>query len=103
MKLVVLQELGIYDIQSFDPVLGKTLIEFRALVERRKYLKSVGEISADNLDPCFRDTKVKDLHLDFTLPGYPDYILASGPDKEMVVIFLLLLFFIYFFLPVLTF
>ncbi|XP_076950087.1 E3 ubiquitin-protein ligase UPL4-like [Bidens hawaiensis] len=83
-KLLLGKELGLYDIQSFDPVLGKTLIEFRALVERRKYLKSVGEISADNLDLHFRDTKVKDLHLDFTLPGYPDYILASGPDIEMV-------------------
>lgn len=84
MKLVVLQELTLYDIQSFDPVLSKTLIEFQALVERRKYLESVGETPADDLDSCFRDTKVKDLHLDFTLPGYPDYILASGPDKEMV-------------------
>ncbi|KAL8214456.1 hypothetical protein R6Q57_003905 [Mikania cordata] len=84
MKLVVLQELTLYDIQSFDPVLGKTLVEFQALVERREYLESVGEISADDLDPCFRDTKINELHLDFTLPGYPDYILASGPDKEMV-------------------
>ncbi|KAK9068485.1 hypothetical protein SSX86_012599 [Deinandra increscens subsp. villosa] len=83
-KLILGQELTLYDIQSFDPVLGKTLIEFQALVERRKYVESVGEISANDLDPCFRDTKIHDLHLDFTLPGYPDYILASGPDKEMV-------------------
>ncbi|KAD3337492.1 hypothetical protein E3N88_33012 [Mikania micrantha] len=83
-KLILGQELTLYDIQSFDPVLGKTLVEFQALVERREYLESVGEISADDLDPCFRDTKINELHLDFTLPGYPDYILASGPDKEMV-------------------
>ncbi|KAI3677127.1 hypothetical protein L1987_86748 [Smallanthus sonchifolius] len=83
-KLLLGQELTLYDIQSFDPVLGKTLVEFQALVERRKYLESVGETSANDLESYFRDTKVKDLHLDFTLPGYPDYILASGPDKEMV-------------------
>ncbi|KAJ0503251.1 putative HECT domain, armadillo-like helical, HECT, E3 ligase catalytic domain-containing protein [Helianthus annuus] len=83
-KLILGQELNLYDIQLFDPVLGKTLIEFQALIERRKYLESVGKISADDLNLCFHDTKINDLHLDFTLPGYPDYILASGPDKEMV-------------------
>ncbi|KAJ9559067.1 hypothetical protein OSB04_013681 [Centaurea solstitialis] len=83
-KLFVGQELTVYDVQSFDPDLGKTLIEFQALVERQKYLESVGENTAIELDSCFRGTKIEDLHLDFTLPGYPDYVLASGPDKEMV-------------------
>ncbi|KAI7724831.1 hypothetical protein M8C21_006945 [Ambrosia artemisiifolia] len=83
-KLILGQELTLYDVQSFDPVLGKTLIEFQALVERKKYLESIGETSVGNLDPCYRETKVNDLHLDFTLPGYPDYVLASGPDREMV-------------------
>nr|XP_043609568.1 E3 ubiquitin-protein ligase UPL4 [Erigeron canadensis]XP_043609569.1 E3 ubiquitin-protein ligase UPL4 [Erigeron canadensis] len=83
-RLILGQELTMYDIQSFDPVLGKTLIEFRALVERRKYLELIGQSSAVNHDPCFRDTKIEDLHLDFTLPGYPDFMLVSGPDKEMV-------------------
>ncbi|KAI3696775.1 hypothetical protein L6452_29309 [Arctium lappa] len=83
-KLILGKELTVYDIQSFDPDLGKTLIEFQALVQRRKYLESVGENSTVELDSCFRGTKIEDLHLDFTLPGYPDYILASGPDKEMV-------------------
>ncbi|GJZ59843.1 hypothetical protein Tco_0615659, partial [Tanacetum coccineum] len=77
-------ELTVYDIKSFDPVLGKTLIEFEAFVERRKYLQSIGENSAVNLDPCFRDTKIEDLHLGFTLPGYSDFILGSGAGKEMV-------------------
>ncbi|KVI00005.1 HECT-like protein [Cynara cardunculus var. scolymus] len=83
-KLFFGQELTVYDIQSFDPDLGKTLIEFQALVQRRKYLESVRENSTAELDSCFRGTKIEDLHLDFTLPGYPDYILASGPNKEMV-------------------
>ncbi|GKA77721.1 hypothetical protein Tco_0784258 [Tanacetum coccineum] len=73
-----------YDIKSFDPVLGKTLIEFQALVKRRKYMQSIRANSAVNLDMCFRDTKTEDLHLDFTLPVYPDIILGFGADKEMV-------------------
>ncbi|KAL4560548.1 hypothetical protein LXL04_032701 [Taraxacum kok-saghyz] len=80
-KLILGQELSVYDIQSFDGGLGKTLIEFEALVERKKYLELIGEI---NSEFEFRGTKIEDLHLDFTLPGYPDYVLASGPDKEMV-------------------
>lgn len=32
----------------------------------------------------FRDTRIEDLCLDFTLPGYPDMVLASGPDHIMV-------------------
>ncbi|KAI3512096.1 hypothetical protein L1887_19286 [Cichorium endivia] len=79
-KLILGQELTMYDIQSFDAGLGKTLVEFQALVERKKYLEKFGE----NSEFEFRGTKIDDLHLDFTLPGCPDYILASGPDKETV-------------------
>lgn len=32
----------------------------------------------------FRDTRIEDLCLDFTLPGYPDIVLASGTDNSMV-------------------
>jgi len=32
----------------------------------------------------FRDTSIEDLCLDFTLPGYPDIVLASGTDHSMV-------------------
>lgn len=35
-------------------------------------------------DLCFRDSSVEDLGLDFTLPGYNDYILACGPDYVTV-------------------
>ncbi|CAH1441958.1 unnamed protein product [Lactuca virosa] len=79
-KLILGKELTVYDIQSFDAGLGKTLIEFQALVERKKNLERFGK----NSEFEFRGSKIQDLHLDFTLPGYPDYILASGPDKEMV-------------------
>ncbi|KAB1223893.1 E3 ubiquitin-protein ligase UPL4 [Morella rubra] len=88
------QELTVYDIQSFDPELGRTLLEFQALVSRKKFLESVsGENSPCEFDLCFRDTSIEDLCLDFSLPGYPNYILASGPDHKMVMQTLRLLLF----------
>lgn len=76
-----------YDIQSFDPELGGTLLEFQALVSRKKFLECVDlENSAPEFtDLCFRGTRIEDLCLDFTLPGYPHYVLASGPDHGMVI------------------
>lgn len=74
-----------YDIQSFDPELGSTLLEFQAVVNRKKYSESIcGENSTFDLDSCFRGTRVEDLYLDFTLPGYPEYVLTSEADKKMV-------------------
>ncbi|KAL2481452.1 E3 ubiquitin-protein ligase UPL4 [Abeliophyllum distichum] len=55
-KLILEKELTVYDILSFDPGFGK-------------------------LDLCFRNTRVEDLYLDFTLPGYPDYALIAASDK----------------------
>ncbi|KAJ9181624.1 hypothetical protein P3X46_009736 [Hevea brasiliensis] len=82
-KLILQQELSLYDIQSFDPGLGRTLLEFQALVNRRKFLKSaLEENSCNTVDACFRNTRIEDLCLDFTLPGYPDYILHQ--DHKMV-------------------
>ncbi|XP_050227305.1 E3 ubiquitin-protein ligase UPL4 isoform X2 [Mercurialis annua] len=82
-KLILQQELNLYDIQSFDPELGRTLLEFQALVQRKKFLGSaLGENSCSTFDACFRNTRIEDLSLDFTLPGYPDYILHQ--DHKMV-------------------
>lgn len=76
-----------YDIFSFDPELSTALLEFQAVFERKKYFESVyGETSSLNRDACFRNTTIEDLCLDLTLPGYPDYILTSGPDPQLVVI-----------------
>ncbi|CAL5389539.1 unnamed protein product [Camellia sinensis] len=84
-KLILGQELTVYDIHSFDPELSRALLEFQAVVERKRYLESVcGENSALKLNLCFRNTTIEDLSLDFSLPGYPDYILTSGPDPKMV-------------------
>ncbi|EXC16279.1 E3 ubiquitin-protein ligase UPL4 [Morus notabilis] len=84
-KLILGQKLGLFDILSFDPELGRTLLEFKALADRKLFLESTGrEIPSFKVDSCFRDTRIEDLFLDFTLPGYPDFLLASGPDYEMV-------------------
>ncbi|KAJ0028429.1 hypothetical protein Pint_35570 [Pistacia integerrima] len=79
------RELSLYDIQSFDPELGSTLLEFQAVVNRKKYSESIcGQNSTFDLDSCFRGTRVEDLYLDFTLPGYPEYVLTSEADEKMV-------------------
>ncbi|KAL7195450.1 hypothetical protein ACSBR1_035636 [Camellia fascicularis] len=84
-KLILGQELTVYDIYSFDLGLGRALLEFQAVIERKRYLESVcGENSTLKLDSCFRNTTIEDLCLDFTLPGYPDYVLTSGPDPKLV-------------------
>ncbi|XP_058208915.1 E3 ubiquitin-protein ligase UPL4 isoform X2 [Rhododendron vialii] len=84
-KLILGQDLTVYDIFSFDPELGMALLEFQAVFERKKYFESVyGETSSLKRDACFRNTTIEDLCLDLTLPGYPDYILTSGPDPQLV-------------------
>lgn len=80
-----LKDLTLYDIPSFEPELGRTLLEFQALVDRKKFLESVhGESSTLKNDLCFRNIAMEDLCLDFTVPGYPDYVLSSGPGHKMV-------------------
>ncbi|KAL2554468.1 E3 ubiquitin-protein ligase [Forsythia ovata] len=83
-KLILGKELTMYDIQLFDPGLGRALLEFCALVERKRYLESLCEEKSCKLDLCFRNTRIEDLCLDFTLPGYPDYALISASDLKMV-------------------
>ncbi|XP_038904018.1 E3 ubiquitin-protein ligase UPL4 [Benincasa hispida] len=84
-KLILGQEVSIYDIQSFDPELGTILLEFEALVNRSKLLESVyEENSSSKLELYYHNTNIEDLCLDFTLPGYPDYLLTSSQDNSMV-------------------
>lgn len=72
-----------HDIRSIDPSLGKALLEFQAVVEKKRYLRSSEEESQDP-GMCLRRIKIEDLCLDFTLPGYPDYDIVSAPDSRMV-------------------
>lgn len=84
-KLVLGKELTVYDIQSFDPELGGVLLEFLALVERKRNLESHPEgKSLFDLELNFQNTKIGDLCLDFTVPGYPDYVLNSAADANTV-------------------
>ncbi|RZC76532.1 hypothetical protein C5167_000633 [Papaver somniferum] len=76
-KLVLDQDLNIHDILSLDPGLGRVLLEFQALVDRKRILSPISAF-------YFRNTKIDDLCLDFTLPGYPDYLLTSSQDQRMV-------------------
>ncbi|XP_068492520.1 E3 ubiquitin-protein ligase UPL4 isoform X2 [Phaseolus vulgaris] len=85
-KLILGKELSLYDILSFDHGLGRVLQEFQALIIRKGVMESVNGGNSE-LQQCgltFRDTRIEDLCLDFTLPGYPDIVLASGTDNSMV-------------------
>ncbi|KAK7355709.1 hypothetical protein VNO80_14969 [Phaseolus coccineus] len=84
-KLILGKELSLYDILSFDPGLGRVLQEFQALIIRKGVMESVNGWNSElQCELTFRDTKIEDLCLDFTLPGYPDIVLASGTDNSMV-------------------
>lgn len=75
------QELDLHDIVLFDAELGKTLQELRVLVARKHYLEAVGGDNSSTVsDLCLRGSRIEDLCLDFTLPGYPEYILRSGDE-----------------------
>lgn len=74
-----------YDVQSFDPELGRTLLEFLAVVCRRKYIESTsGKNSGTGSDLLYRGSRIEDLCLDFSVPGYSDYFSASGDNSEVV-------------------
>ncbi|XP_022146141.1 E3 ubiquitin-protein ligase UPL3 isoform X3 [Momordica charantia] len=80
-KLVLGQDLDLHDILSFDAELGKTLQELQALVCRKQYLVLINgdnQNTVSNLS--FRGIPVEDLCLDFTLPGYPNYVLKPGDE-----------------------
>ncbi|XP_011088600.1 E3 ubiquitin-protein ligase UPL3 [Sesamum indicum] len=75
-KLVLGQELDLHDIISFDVELGTTLQELQALVRRKQYLESIGSYNPEELH--FRGVSIEDLCLDFSVPGYPEYVLRPG-------------------------
>ncbi|KAL0536046.1 hypothetical protein IC582_024978 [Cucumis melo] len=80
-KLVLGQDLDLHDILSFDAELGKTLQELQALVCRKQYLESINGDNQNTISNLtFRGIPVEDLCLDFTVPGYPDYVLRPGDE-----------------------
>ncbi|KAI3736382.1 hypothetical protein L6452_15921 [Arctium lappa] len=84
-KLVLGQELDLHDVSSFDAELGKTLQELQALVCRKQYLESMpGHDRNEPHDLTFRGAPIEDLCLDFTLPGYPDFVLKPA-DEDVTI------------------
>lgn len=73
-----------HDILSFDTEFGKILQELQILVHRKKYLESSGDNTQAITDLHFRGSPIEDLCLDFTLPGYPDYVLKEGEESTTV-------------------
>lgn len=75
-----------HDILSFDADFGKILQELQVLVSRKQYLESTGGDNQDAIaNLCFRGAPIEDLCLDFTLPGYPDYILKPGEENVICI------------------
>ncbi|KAK1274292.1 E3 ubiquitin-protein ligase UPL3 [Acorus gramineus] len=84
-KLLLGQELDIHDIVLFDAEFGKILQELQLLVCRKKHLESLpGNNQKAISDLRFRGALIEDLYLDFTVPGYPDYILKQGEESSLV-------------------
>ncbi|XP_047332949.1 E3 ubiquitin-protein ligase UPL3-like [Impatiens glandulifera] len=80
-KLVLGQELDLYDFLSFDAELGRNLQELQTLVSRKRLLESSSSLTnEDTMSLHFRGVPVEDLCLDFTLPGHSDYVLKSGEE-----------------------
>lgn len=79
---LLLQELDLHDISLFDAEFGKTLQELQALVSRKQYLESIHDRN-EILNLRFRGAPVEDICLDFTLPGYPEFILKTGDDNVL--------------------
>uniref|UniRef100_I1PWE9 HECT-type E3 ubiquitin transferase n=2 Tax=Oryza glaberrima TaxID=4538 RepID=I1PWE9_ORYGL len=84
-RLILGQELNIYDIHSFDPELAMTLMEFKALAARRKYLESSssGDCKSTS-DLSYRGCRIEDLSIEFALPGYPEYVLSLENSLDNV-------------------
>lgn len=74
-----------YDILSFDAEFGKTLQEMQVLVHCKQFMDATaGDSRKTTADLQFHGAPIEDLCLDFTLPGYPDYILKEGEESTVV-------------------
>uniref|UniRef100_A0A7N0TIW6 HECT domain-containing protein n=1 Tax=Kalanchoe fedtschenkoi TaxID=63787 RepID=A0A7N0TIW6_KALFE len=66
-----------------SPAFYKLILqELQVLVSRKYYLESHGGNNDEAItDLRFRGSLVEDLCLDFTVPGYPDYVLKPGNEN----------------------
>ncbi|EPS60002.1 ubiquitin-protein ligase 4, partial [Genlisea aurea] len=83
-KLILGKELTVYDILSFDSSFGKVLLDLIDIVRGKKHLISVSDEKSSHLRVGLQSTDIEDLSLDFSLPGYPDYVLTPQSDSKMV-------------------
>lgn len=84
-KLILGQELDLYDILSFDAEFGKILQEMQILVFRKKSLEAGSGSNERAIDDLrFRGVPIEDLCFDFTLPGHPEYILKETEENSLV-------------------
>ncbi|KQK05853.1 E3 ubiquitin-protein ligase UPL4 [Brachypodium distachyon] len=84
-KLMLGQELNIYDINSFDPELAMTLTEFKALTCQRKYIESCSTRDRQSTsDLSYRGCRIEDLAIDFAVPGYPEFVPSSKSSSDNV-------------------
>lgn len=75
-----------HDILLFDAEFGKILQELQALVLCKQFLDSnPGNNQMAIADLRFQGASIEDLCLNFTLPGYPEYILKDGGENIMVL------------------
>ena len=75
-----------YDINSFDPELATTLMEFKALSCQRKYLESCSTKECQSPSGLsYRGCRIEDLAIDFAVPGYPEYLPSSDNVSDMTV------------------
>lgn len=87
MIICPLQDLDLHDIYYFDAEFGKTLQEMQLLVDRKKFIDGLDSSNIDSVhDLDFRGISIEDLCLDFTLPGYPEYVLKEGEDMVVFCI-----------------
>ncbi|MCO5566531.1 hypothetical protein L7F22_020208 [Adiantum nelumboides] len=84
-KLMLDQDLDLYDIKFIDFELGSSLEQMHKLITKKQQSKALKR-STKERKRCLRihNTKIEELFLNFTLPGYPDYILKPGGDNIMV-------------------
>ncbi|KAJ3669147.1 hypothetical protein LUZ60_011097 [Juncus effusus] len=86
-KAILDQELNVYDILSFDPDLGRALLEFEALVKRREYLMKLNNTKENQeliSNLYYKNVRIEDSGIDFSVPGYDDYFLPNEQNPKLV-------------------
>lgn len=80
-----MQELDLYDVKSIDLELGSNLEQMHKLINNKGHAKASKRSNKDSRRSLrLHNTKVEELYLNFTVPGYPEYVLKPGGENIMV-------------------